>query len=697
MAENSVQVELSVDEQKAIRALGSVIKKFDELGNTAKDNIKKSDIAWGSFVGNIASTAVSKGLGLISDGISTLVGSVNEAVKASAEEVTALQSLNVALAQTGTYSARASKEFANFASEIETTTGIQTEAVYQTAAYIQQVNKLSNKDLKLATQATIDFASALNLDLGSATTLVSKAIEGNTKSLAKYGIEVQKGATEAQTLSNVLRALEGQQGAAEAKTKTFAGGFTLLQTNIGNFQKSIGFLIAENPAVIAALNGLSKGISVLSGILDKNKVAITDFVTNVVMKLVEGINLASDVFAFFNKGIAGFQITSKLLEQSFFAIDIALSKFGIGLDYVLQKVQEFSGLDLGAGQKEYLATQEASIANSKEQITAIDGEINAILNRTRAQNDAAKQFTNTIVTTTQGAIEEQKRITAEGQNDYLTKLNEKSQATVQSEQSTIEAVQLLRETQAGLDLQRVEDNKLLMQLTAEENFNFLAENLGREEALREVARAEELAKTAGQDAAKLQLQAAFIKAQKNQVGFYTKWEEQSNKERLANFQGTLGAISSLASSSNAELFEIGKAAAIGQATIDGIAAVQKALASAPPPFNFALAALVGTATAANVAKIASQKRPKFADGGIVGGTSYTGDKVTAGLNSREMVLTQAQQATLFQMANGSGGGGFIEAIERLGQKIQNMTIVVQADGREIAKVVRDQKLAGFNL
>jgi hypothetical protein len=697
MAENSVQVELSVDEQKAIRALGSVIKKFDELGNTAKDNIKKSDIAWGSFVGNIASTAVSKGLGLISDGISTLVGSIEGAVKASAEEVTALQSLNVALAQTGTYSARASKEFANFASEIETTTGIQTEAVYQTAAYIQQVNKLSNKDLKLATQATIDFASALNLDLGSATTLVSKAIEGNTKSLAKYGIEVQKGATEAQTLSNVLRALEGQQGAAEAKTKTFAGGFTLLQTNIGNFQKSIGFLIAENPAVIAALNGLSKGISVLSGILDKNKVAITDFITNAVLKLVEGINLASDVFAFFNKGIAGFQITSKLLEQSFFAIDIALSKFGIGLDFVLQKVQEFSGLDLGAGQKDYLAAQEASIANSKEQIAVIDGEINAIVNRTKAQNDAAKQFTNTIVTTTQGAIEEQKRITAEGQNDYLTKLNEKSQATVQSEQATIEAVQLLRETQAGLDLQRIEDNKLLMQLTAEENFNFLAENLGREEALREVARAEELAKTAGQNAAKLQLQAAYVKAQQNQVLFYKKWEEQSNKERLSNFQGTLGAISSLASSSNAELFEIGKAAAIGQATIDGIAAVQKALASAPPPFNFVLAALVGTATAANVAKIASQKRPKFAEGGIVGGTSYTGDKVTAGLNSREMVLTQAQQATLFQMANGAGGGGFVEAVERLGQEIQNMTIVVQADGREIAKVVRDQKLAGFTL
>jgi hypothetical protein len=697
MADNSVQVELSVDEQKAIKSLASVVKKFDELGTAAKDNIKKSDIAFSSFVGNIASTAVTKGIGLITSGISTLVGSIEGAVKASAEEATALQTLNIALAQTGTFTSKASKEFAAFAGKIETTTGIQTEAIFQTAAYIQQVNKLSNKDLKQVTQATVDFSSALGIDLGSATTLVSKALEGNTKVLAKYGIEVQKGSTEAQTLTNVLKALEGQQGAAEAKTKTFAGGFTLLETNIGNFQKSIGFLIAENPAVIAALTGLSKGIAFLSGIVEANKGAITDFVTNAVLKLVEGLNLAASVFSFFNKGIAGVQITAKLLEQSFFAVDIALSKFGLGLDSVLQKVQEFSNIDLGAGQQKYIAAQEASISNSKEQITAIDGEINAIVNRTSAQNKAASEFTSTVVNATKSAIDQQKALTASGNEDFLNKLNEKSQAVISNEVATIEAVQLLRETQAGLDLQRVQDNKLLAQLSAEENFNFLAENLGREEALREVARAEELAKTAGTDAAKLQLQAAYLKAQKNQVGFYAKFEEQTNKERLANFSGTLGAISALSSSSNAELFEIGKAAAIGTATIDGIAAVQKALASAPPPFNFALAALVGTATALNIKKIASQKRPKFADGGFVGGSSFTGDRVVANVNSGEVVLNASQQRNFMDIANGGGNSGIMTAIESLGNKIQNMNIIVQADGREIARLVRDQKLAGFAL
>ena len=42
----------------------------------------------------------------------------------------------------------------------------------------------------------------------------------------------------------------------------------------------------------------------------------------------------------------------------------------------------------------------------------------------------------------------------------------------------------------------------------------------------------------------------------------------------------------------------------------------------------------------------------FATGGIVGGSSTTGDKVPIRVNSGEMILTKSQQARLFSMANG---------------------------------------------
>ena len=54
-----------------------------------------------------------------------------------------------------------------------------------------------------------------------------------------------------------------------------------------------------------------------------------------------------------------------------------------------------------------------------------------------------------------------------------------------------------------------------------------------------------------------------------------------------------------------------------------------------------------------IAAIAST--PKFAYGGIVPGSSFTGDNVPALVNSGEMILNRGQQANLFRMIAGGGG------------------------------------------
>lgn len=87
------------------------------------------------------------------------------------------------------------------------------------------------------------------------------------------------------------------------------------------------------------------------------------------------------------------------------------------------------------------------------------------------------------------------------------------------------------------------------------------------------------------------------------------------EQRLIGTRTLLDGLASLQGSSNKKLAALGKAAAVAQATIDGVLAVQKALASAPPPFNFIQAAIVGAVAAANVAQIAG-----MADGGLVGGS-----------------------------------------------------------------------------
>lgn len=60
--------------------------------------------------------------------------------------------------------------------------------------------------------------------------------------------------------------------------------------------------------------------------------------------------------------------------------------------------------------------------------------------------------------------------------------------------------------------------------------------------------------------------------------------------------------------------------------------------------------MIGGAIAAALAAFASI--PKFADGGIIGGSSYFGDKLLARVNSGEMILNQGQQARLLNMTEG---------------------------------------------
>ena len=74
------------------------------------------------------------------------------------------------------------------------------------------------------------------------------------------------------------------------------------------------------------------------------------------------------------------------------------------------------------------------------------------------------------------------------------------------------------------------------------------------------------------------------------------------------------------------------------------------------PWGWAAFGLTGLAQL--MAMIAAVKSAAgFATGGIVGGTSYTGDRQLIRVNSGEMILNGQQQARLFSMINSGGSGG----------------------------------------
>ena len=83
--------------------------------------------------------------------------------------------------------------------------------------------------------------------------------------------------------------------------------------------------------------------------------------------------------------------------------------------------------------------------------------------------------------------------------------------------------------------------------------------------------------------------------------------------------------------------------------LQSLATARSVASAASKPFPYNLAAMA--TVVATVASIFSSL-PKFADGGIVGGSSYFGDKLLARVNSGEMILNQGQQARLLSMTEG---------------------------------------------
>jgi hypothetical protein len=156
----------------------------------------------------------------------------------------------------------------------------------------------------------------------------------------------------------------------------------------------------------------------------------------------------------------------------------------------------------------------------------------------------------------------------------------------------------------------------------------------------------------------LDAEAAMLEArQKNAEAMKAQTEEVSNTVKAMT--GALNDLFEAAAGDSEEYEKFRKAIAIVDATITlaQTIAAATAVSTEGDPYTMAIriAANVAAVTAQFAAVLKAIKSaqvpssPGFAHGGIVEGNSTKGDKVTARLNSREMVLTLEQQQHLFDL------------------------------------------------
>ena len=94
------------------------------------------------------------------------------------------------------------------------------------------------------------------------------------------------------------------------------------------------------------------------------------------------------------------------------------------------------------------------------------------------------------------------------------------------------------------------------------------------------------------------------------------------------------------------------------AALAGVEATEKAVKTSKHWIEaIAAVASLGAIVASAISAASKPNIQKFADGGVVGGSSFTGDRVPAMVNSGEMILNKTQQARLFKIANGGAPEG----------------------------------------
>lgn len=134
-------------------------------------------------------------------------------------------------------------------------------------------------------------------------------------------------------------------------------------------------------------------------------------------------------------------------------------------------------------------------------------------------------------------------------------------------------------------------------------------------------------------------------------------------ENMSTILGSLGGLMSQ-SSDNMGAWALSSAANIAQmivqlqalATAQGVAS---AFSAGWPACLPAVATVLTT-----IASIFSSL-PQFAEGGIIGGSSYFGDRLLARVNSGEMILNQKQQRRLYDLTTSGGGATVSLGVSRI--------------------------------
>ena len=232
MADPEVRINVRTTESGGTSALGKVRSEIGALLTSIP--------GVGSALGAVATAAGVVGVAL---------ATASRALSEFAQGERGIAGLSAALSNVGALTEENVARFQELASELQETTGIADDEWIATLTKLVQFGSRP-ESIGMDIEAVKNLAGVVG-DLGTATTLYAKALQGNFEALSRYGIKVQ----EVGELQRI--AAERGGGMLEAKARTLGGLFDRLSNNVSDLFEALGQGLARTGYIQAGLGSLA--------------------------------------------------------------------------------------------------------------------------------------------------------------------------------------------------------------------------------------------------------------------------------------------------------------------------------------------------------------------------------------------------------------------------------------------------------
>jgi len=245
-AQNQLLIDLVLNDKEALSRLRTSLQSVESQSKKTAEGMNAGFIAAGAAAAG-AALAVAK-----------LVDIAKDAINAAAEQEEASQRLNTALRLQGITIREIGERYEEMASRLQKATRFSDEAILAVQQRLVTIGNVAPAHMERVTQATLDLATALKVDLEQASTIVAKAMIGETAALTRqipaYEEFIKKGATASQILEKLSTDFGGS---AQDAVKTYAGAHDRLKNALGEVLGEFGNMLIKSPLVEGSLNKMA--------------------------------------------------------------------------------------------------------------------------------------------------------------------------------------------------------------------------------------------------------------------------------------------------------------------------------------------------------------------------------------------------------------------------------------------------------